>query len=184
MKLSTVLGRINGDGEKTASVVSTPGPTVGEKAASDTSARLKAALHEATAATPPATEKKAANTPIGDLTKLAADAAAAEHEALLKEGQLYGAAVCDGFMVRMAQYNEAAEKIASPNTATTAPDTRRLEKQAADLGFATTMNQMEKLANAAYTTGYNDTVTQIYKMAHHNFVEGYKHASELIVASR
>jgi hypothetical protein len=182
-KLSSVLGNIKGNvGEKTASAGSLVTPTA-TKTASDTAAVLKAALHEAT--TPAATtEKKAAvSAPIADLTKLAADAANSEHEALVKEAQLYGASVCDGFMARFSQYNEAAEKLASQQPAA-APDTRLLEKQAADLGFQSTMGQMDKLAGAAWSAGYNDTVKQIYTLAHHNFVEGYKHASELIVESR
>jgi len=177
MKLSSVLGKINGtDGEKTASAVS-------PKVASDTAARLKAALHEATAEAPTVTEKKASSTPIADLTKLAADTAASEHESLVKEAQLYGAAVADGFMARISQYNEAAEKIAGQQ-APAVPNTRHLEKQAADLGYATTMSQMDKLAEAAATAGYNDTVAQIYKVAHDSFVQGYAHASELVLESR
>jgi hypothetical protein len=145
MKLSSVLGKINGtDGEKTASAVSPGAAPTANKAASDTASRLKAALHEATAETPAVAEKKASSTPITDLTKLAAETAATEHEALVKEAQLYGAAVADGFMARISQYNEAAEKVASQQHAVAAlPDTRHLEKQAADLGFATAMNQME-----------------------------------------
>lgn len=183
-KLSTVLGTIKGNvGEKTASAGSLVTPTA-TKTASDTAAVLKAALHEAT--TPSAaTEKKAAvSAPIADLTKLAADTANSEHEALVKEAQLYGAAVADGFMARISQYNDAAEKVASQQPQTAAPDTRLLEKQAAEIGFQSTLGQMDKLAGAAWSAGYNDTVKQIYTLAHHNFVEGYKHASELIVASR
>lgn len=182
MKLSNVLGRINGnDGEKTASAVSTPTTSANEKAASNTGDRLKAALHEVTAGQSTPTEKKASSAPIADLTKLAADTAAAEHEALVKEAQLYGASVCDGFMARLAQYNDAAEKVASQQPAPTAVPPH-LEKQAADLGFATTMGQMEKLAGAAYAQGFNDTVEQIYKLAHTSFVDGYKHTLELVTA--
>ena len=185
MKLSNVLGRIQGnDGEKTASAVSTPAAPSTEKAASDTGARLKAALHEVTNPVAAPAEKKASNTPIADLTKLAADTASAEHEALVKEAQLYGAAVADGFMARLAQYDAAAEKVAAqlPTPATRVP--AHLEKQAADLGYANTMGQLEKLAGAAYTQGFNDTVAQIYKVAHSSFVDGYKHACELITAAR
>lgn len=183
-KLSTVLGTVKGNAsEKTASAGSLVTPST-NKTASDTAAVLKAALHEATAAPAATTEKKAASAPIADLNKLASDAANSEHEALVKEAQLYGAAVADGFMARIAQYNDAAEKVASQAPQAAPPDTRQLEKQAADLGYQATLGQMDKLAGAAWSAGYNDTVKQIYTLAHHNFVEGYKHASELIVASR
>lgn len=182
MKLTKVLGAITGNtGEKTASAgsqVSSPS----NKTASDTAAVLKAALHEA-AATQATTEKKAASAPIADLTKLASDTANSEHEALVKEAQLYGASVCDGFMVRLAQYNESAEKLAGQQPTIT-PDVRQLEKQAADLGYQSTMGQMDKLASAAWSAGYNDTVKHIYTQAHNSFVAGYKHASELVVESR
>lgn len=179
MKLSQVLGTIKGaDGEKTASAAASPTPTT-DKSGAVTGDRLRVALQEATASVGGSTEKKASTTPIGDLTKLANDTALAEHESLVKEAQLYGAAVADGFMARLSQYNEAAEK-----TAAAAVVPRNLEKQAADLGFATTMSQMDKLASAAYESGYNDTVAKIYTAAHDCFVEGYKHASELIVEAR
>lgn len=181
MKLSQVLGNLQGnDGEKTASVASPATPSTSEKTAAETQTRLKAALAEVTAVTP-SNEKKASNTPVADLTKLAAETANAEHEALVKEAHLYGAAVADGFIARLGQYNEAADKVASQQPTGVSP---QLEKQAAELGYATTMGQMEKLAGAAYTQGYNDTVTQIYKVAHGCFVDGYKHAAEMIVASR
>jgi hypothetical protein len=181
MKLSQVLGSLQGnDGEKTAAVASPSSTPTQEKTAAETQTRLKAALAEVTAVTP-ATEKKASNTPVADLTKLAAETANAEHESLVKEAHLYGAAVADGFMARLGQYNDAAEKVASQQPAGVSP---RLEKQAAELGFATTMGQMEKLAGAAYVKGYNETVEQIYKVAHTCFVGGYKNAAEMIVASR
>ena len=179
MKLSNLLKQINGnDGEKTASVVSTPTASTGEKAASITGERLKAALHEATSKQTTLAEKKASNAPIADLTKLANETATLEHAALVKEAQVYGAAVCDGFMARLAAYNDAAEKVAAQQVAVPA----HLEKQAASLGFSTTMNQIEKLAEAAYAQGYNDTVEQIYKLAHDSFVNGYQHTLELVTS--
>src|SRR5450631_3268985 len=108
MKLSKVLSTYSS--EKTASAAASPTPTA--KTASDTTDRLKLALKEASA--PLLFEKIAAVqvSPVADLVKIASDVAGAEHEALVKEAQLYGASVCDGFMARMSQYNEAAEKIA------------------------------------------------------------------------
>jgi len=54
------------------------------------------------------TEKVASTGPTQDLEKIASDLAEAEQEAMVKEAQFYGAAVCDGFMARLSQYEEAA----------------------------------------------------------------------------
>lgn len=181
MKLSQVLGNLHGnDGEKTAAAASPASSNTTEKTAAETQQRLKAALAEVTSAGAGA-EKRASNTPVADLTKLAAETANAEHESLVKEAHLYGAAVADGFIARLGQYNEAAEKVASQQPAGVSP---RLEKQAAELGFATTMGQMDKLANDAYAKGYNDTVEKIYGAAHGCFVNGYKLAAEMVVNAR
>jgi len=203
MKLSHVLASI-GSGEKTASTAaapsaSNPGTSGGgrEKQASTaaTNARLRDALKEAQIEAPARGEKQAAApSPLADLMKTASAVASAEHEALVKEAQLYGASVADGFMVRLSQYNEAAEKIAdqrTPAAAKTAaiagdsfekfaaenPD---LVKEAAELGFATTLGQMDKLAGAAYDKGYNEAVTTIYKFAHGSFVQGYEDVARLL----
>jgi hypothetical protein len=202
MKLSHVLASIGG-GEKTASLAASSAPTAGasgghEKRASAaaTNERLRTALKEAQVQAPAGGEKQAAApSPLGDLMKTAAAVAGAEHEALVKEAQLYGAAVADGFMARLSQYNEAAEKIASqrfpagvPKTAAAMGDSFEkfasenpdLVKEAAELGFATTMGQMDKLAGAAYDKGYNEAVTTIYKFAHGSFVQGFEDVAHLL----
>jgi len=203
MKLSHVLASI-GTGEKTASAgaaaaTSTTSPNGAgrekKSSAAATSDRLRAALKEAEVQAPTGGEKQAAApSPLADLMKTASAVASAEHEALVKEAQLYGASVADGFMVRLSQYNEAAEKLAdqrTPAAAKTAavagdsfekfaaenPD---LVKEAAELGFATTLGQMDKLAGAAYDKGYNEAVTTIYKFAHGSFVQGYEDVARLL----
>jgi len=55
--------------------------------------------------------------PASDLTKIAADIASAEEEAIIKEAHIYGASVCDGFMSRMQQYEQAAEDLGPAKTA-------------------------------------------------------------------
>jgi len=190
MKLSDALGMIKG-GEKTASAhasVVSPGSS---SPTSDAGERLKQALKEATA---PAVQSKTASqsSPIEDLTKIAADLSKAEHEALTKEAQLYGAAVCDGFMARAAQYQDATNKIAGaqPKTAGAddfekfAAENPSLVKEAAELGYATTTNQLEKLAEAAYAKGWNDTVEQIHKAACDSFVAGFQETLQLLEGAR
>lgn len=189
MKLSDALGMIKG-GEKTASA---PAPTGTAAPSSDAGERLKQALKEATA---PAPQSKTASqaSPIEDLTKIAADLSKAEHEALTKEAQMYGAALCDGFMARAAQYQEATDKLAPTKTAAVAGGTGDFEKfaaenpdlvkEAAELGYASTMGQLEKLAEAAYAKGWNDTVEQIHKTASAAFIAGFKDTAALIEGAR
>ena len=186
MKLSNALGLIKG-GEKTASATAPAAAPSGSAASSnDAGERLKQALKEATA--PEATKTASASSPVEDLTKIAADLSKAEHEAITKEAQLYGAALCDGFMARAAQYKEAAAKAGPAPTAKTAAavaggtedfekfaaENPELVKEAAELGFTATMGQLEKLADAAYTKGWNVTVQQIHKTASDCFMAGFK----------
>jgi hypothetical protein len=192
MKLSDALGMIKGS-EKTASA-----PALASSSAtavspsSDAGERLKQALKEATA---PTEQAKVAGhaSPIEDLTKIAADLSKAEHDALTKEAQLYGAALCDGFMARAAQYKEATER-AAPTAKTAgmigedfekfAAANPSLVKEAAELGFASTTAQLEKLAQDAYEKGWNDTVEQIHKTACDSFVAGFQDTLALIEAAR
>lgn len=185
MRLSDALGMIKGS-EKTASA-STPAVTPAGSASpsSDAGDRLRLALKEATA---PEAKTAAVASPIEDLTKIAADLSRADHDALVKEAQLYGAAVCDGFMSRAAQYTEAAQKTATHKTASAADgdfekfaaENGELVKEAAELGYARTADQLEKLAEAAHAKGWNDTVQQIHKVAHDSFVAGFRDVSGII----
>jgi hypothetical protein len=207
MKLSNVLAKIGGT-EKTAHAAPASAPATGEKSATaQTEERLRAALKEATAPAPAADKTaSAAGSPAADVTKLASEVLGAEHAALVKEAEFYGAAVCDGFMARLAQYDGAAQKIAAeqmgsavatlqpgqPLKLAAADDSfdkfasanPELVKEAAELGFERTMLQMDKLASAAYDRGYNEGVTTIYKVAHQSFTAGYEDTLRLIEAAR
>jgi hypothetical protein len=197
MKLSEALTKIGAaPTTKTASAPTTPSsPAVPTSDAGD---RLRQALKEATA--PEATAKTASQaSPIEDMTKIAADLSKAEHEALVKEAQLYGAAICDGFMARAAQYDEASRKVASAQPAPAAPQTKtagdsdsfekfasenpQMVKEAAQLGYSTTVQQLEKLAEDAYAKGWNDTMAQVHKIASDVFVEGFKRGQALVEAA-
>jgi len=193
MKLSSVLASIKGtETEKIASVADS-GKTAA--APSTTGEKLKQALKEAAASGTPSVEKNAAaGSPVNDLMKTASQIVGAEHEALVKEAQLYGCAVADGFLTRIAQHTDAVEKIASaqPGKTAAAPesfekfasDNPELVKEAAELGYTSTLGQMEKLAEVAYTKGYNGAVETIYKLAHASFVQGFENAAQLITELR
>lgn len=198
MKLSSVLASIGKtDMEKTASASPTPDDSNKTATApSTTGEKLKQALKEATAAPAPTEKQASANSPVGDLMKTASNIANAEHEALVKEAHLYGSAVADGFLARVAQHTDAVEKVAAQQSSKTAavaddgsfekfaannPD---LVKEAAELGYATTIGQMEKLAEASYTQGYNGAVETIYKLANDSFVQGFEDTARLVAELR
>ena len=189
MKLSDALAKINGAAEKTAHV-SAPAASAAAPS-NDIADRLRVALKEATA--PEATKVAAQASPVDDLVKIAADLSRSEHDALVKEAQLYGAAVCDGFMARASQYNEAAATLSSQSASKTAADgsfekfaaeNPVMVKEAAELGYTTAAGQLEKLAEAAYDKGWNDTVVQIHKLASDSFVSGFKSIIDMVEASR
>ena len=190
MKLSTALTMVKG-GEKTASDRA-PDATPAPAASSSASDQLRQALKEATA--PEATKTASQASPVEALTKIANDLSEAEHEALKKEAQLYGAAVCDGFMARAAQYAEAANKTAgaAPSTKVAGDDSFEkfaaenpdLVKEAAEQGYRSALEQINKLAEAAYVKGYDTTVAQIHKYACDAFVAGFKDVAALMEASR
>lgn len=191
MRLSQVLARIQAPQDKTAAASL---PTVSpEPASTDLKDRLKAAVEDALAPVP---QKTAATTsPIDDLTKIAADLSDAEHEALKKEAMLYGAALCDGFMVRMAQYEAATQKVASTHPAALparddedfnkfAAANPELVRDAAQVGYDQAMGQLTKLSQAAYDKGWNDTMHQVHKAASQCFVAGFKAINDIIEAAR
>lgn len=190
MKLSEALTKINGSqAEKTAAlnVPAMPSTSTGMTPSNDLGDRLKHALAEAVA---PAAQKQAsAHSPVEDLTKIAADLSRSEHESLVKEAQHYGAAVADGFMARLAQYNAAADqqptKTASADSLEKfASENPQLMKDAAQVGYDTTQNQLEKLASASYNAGWNTTVQEIHKLATESFVAGFKAINDIIGAAR
>lgn len=153
-----------------------------EKTASDASpasnGRLEVALREAMEAQTATTKTAAVNTarPADDLTKIAQRLATAEQEALVKEAELYGAAVCDGFMARMgsyegvqstktAAYGNDFEKFASEN-----PD---LVKQAAELGYRETREKIAAATQSAYNEGYTKVAHLVKEAAEQVAVRGY-----------
>ena len=198
MLLSQALSLINPpETEKTAATTPSAAPGAPATTSSDAAAAgLRQALKEATADVEAPTKTAGQGSPIDDLTKLAADVAASEHEAMTKEAQLYGASVCDGFMIRLAQYNEAAQRSmpATPDKTASAVESDSFEKFAAanpnlvreahDLGYEQTRQELHKLAEAAYLYGHNGTVEWIHKTASGAFMRGFEDTLRLIEAAR
>ena len=161
--------------------------------------QLRAALRQ-TLAVAPSTEKTAAapsENPAGSLLKLAEDLTNAEEEAMMKQASIYGAAMCDGFMNRFAQYDDAAAQVAPASvktasvyqgydpaletikTAAADPEFKKfasanpeLVKEAYDLGYQQTMGTLVKQAQDDFDAGYSDTMQEIHKVASHAYVQG------------
>ena len=146
MELSQILNSLSNTGsvEKTASA----------RRSSSLEDALDRALNEPLTKT--ASARANNNSPVADLTKIAAKLATAEQEALIKEAELYGAAACDGFMSRMQDYEGAGVKTAGYYGNSEYED-ELLVKQAMDLGYSDTMEAMQKVAEDAYYAGYSDT---------------------------
>jgi hypothetical protein len=199
MMLSQAFALINPpEAEKTAAATPSSASSSTPSSSDAAAAGLRQALKEATADAEASTKTAAQASPIDDLTKLAASVVADEHEATVKEAQLYGAAVCDGFMARLAQYDAAAQKhagaapektaaIASVETDTFekfASENPDLVREAHDLGYEQTCQALNKLAEAAWIHGHNGTVQWIHKTASDSFVAGFAAAAKLIEAAR
>jgi hypothetical protein len=145
----------------------------------------------------------------GTLLKMAEDLTHAEEEALMKQAQIYGAAMCDGFMNRFGQYEKAAMEVAPApkmasapvysqdpdlnaiKTAAADPDFQKfasenpeLVKEAFDLGYQTEWGHLVKQANNEFEQGYNDTMTEIQKIAAQVYANGAITANELIRAAQ
>lgn len=171
MELKEILNSIKQtqrDGiEKTAAV--TPPPVKGAKQKLEKSLQKSLAPAATTAgATKTSTVKTSA---VDELVKIAGDLANSESEALQKEAHLYGAAVCDGFMSRLNQYELAAANTPATKTASAsdfekfAAENPELVKQAVELGYRDGQNQIEQLKVAAFEKGYKDTVAQINELS-------------------
>jgi len=131
-------------------------------------------------------------TPTGDLMKLAEDLTNAEEEAMMKQASVYGAAMCDGFMARFSQYEDAANDVPAPKTAAqqdtvlehikTAADDPEFQKFAAenpdltkeafDLGYQQTMGHLVKTAEEDFAQGYDDALNHIHKVAFDSYKMG------------
>lgn len=81
------------------------------------------------------------------MQKLAQDLADADTVSTVKEAQLYGAAVFDGFLSRANQYADAAPVTYDGYKTASAQDTERAEAVAAEYGYATARNALEKVAS-------------------------------------
>jgi hypothetical protein len=126
------------------------------------------------------------NAPVGDLLKIAEDLTGAEEERLLKLAQVYGAAMCDGFMERFASYESAALQVAPPQVKTAAAQAAAvaqpqyvdqaieyIKTAAADPEFIKFAEANPELVKEAYALGYQTQWQGMVKQAQDDFERGY-----------
>lgn len=118
------------------------------------SQRLESALDAALSMDKTASYSSGVSTPSNDLVKIAQKLADAEQLALVKEAELYGAAVCDGFIARMGERESNGVKVASFGGGDV---DEILVKQAMELGYRETRGELEKIASQAFSQGYAET---------------------------
>lgn len=186
MEIKDIMKRLDAsrsdEGIKTASAAPSNGTPTNPEA-------LRGALRDALAAAP-STEKTAAVTepqnPAGDLLKLAEDLTSAEEEAMMKQASIYGAAMCDGFMARFGQYEDAALEAPSVKTAqaqqpqqpqqpaVSDADLNAIKTAAAnDAEFQKFASENPDLVKEAVDLGYRQTWDNLVKTAEADFDSGY-----------
>lgn len=173
LSLDSVLAELH----KTASAeapkaeVAAPAPVV----ESTKVAQAKTELLEALKRAETSKEKVAAAAPVAgpaaELEKVAADLAAADQEALVKEANFYGAAICDGFMSRIKQYEGAAAELPAAEKVASAGDVEKIAAEAVR-GYVETQAQIKLAAEQEFQRGYVDAAAEIEKVAGDTFAQG------------
>lgn len=186
LSLDSVLAELH----KTASVetpkapAAKPEPAVTEtpkvaSAKADLVAALKRVEDAAAEKTAAAAETKPTQGPVAALEKTAADLAAADQEALVKEAHVYGGAICDGFMSRLKQYESAVADMPAEKQASAPVDVEKIASEAVR-GYIETQTQIKVAAEQEYQRGYTETVAQIEKVASATFEQGAADAEAVI----
>lgn len=166
------------ESEKTAAAPIDSGISQDRLVASVTGVMETLSPGEKTAAVKTAPESPQDPEVAGTLLKMAADLAGAENAGAVKEAQVFGAAMMDGAMTRLAEWNQAAEATSQGQGEKTAADVAfenaaaqnpEQIKTAAQQGYTAVMQGMQglqkeasaeeallKLATGAYERGYRD----------------------------
>jgi len=184
MEIAQILKRLDDSrsadqGIKTASATPAAAPTT-DALRTALRSSLAVGQQEKTAAVSTAS-------PTGDLLKMAEDLTNAEEEAMMKQASIYGAAMCDGFMNRFGQYEQAAMEVAPAPQAKiaassqgllptyTQPDNEleAIKTAAADPGFQKFASENPELVKEAFDLGYQQEMGKLVKTAEEDFQQGY-----------
>lgn len=126
---------------------------------------------------------QAAGRPTDALLKMAEDMSNAEDAALQKQAEVYGAAMCDGFMARFAEYEDAAMKTSGvlpqqQKTASVDEDLEMIKTAAQDPAFQKFASENPELVKEAYDLGYQNQWNGMVKQAQDQFQQGYNDQME------
>jgi hypothetical protein len=184
MELKDIMQRLNSSRDAEAASVKTASAQPSGTPNADPEA-LRGALRDALA-TGEGSEKTAAvapGKPTDDLLKMAADLSAADDAALTKQAEVYGAAMCDGFMARFADYEDAALKTAGTGpthakTASVDQDLEMIKTAARDPEFQKFASENPALVKEAFDLGYQQQWGSMVKEAQDNFNQGYNDQME------
>jgi hypothetical protein len=143
------------------------------------SSQLEAALDSALSMDKTASYAGSNSAPSEDLIKIAQKLADAEQLALVKEAEMYGAAVCDGFLARMNEHDSNGVKVASFSGGGGGDVDEMLIKHAMELGYRETQSELQKLAQQAYSEGYAEQT----KVASAALQQGYNETTKIASAA-
>lgn len=163
-----------------AALEATSAPAVKTAEASSSAATLEAdmlaSVQALTAKTAEAANPAAAPTDaVTALHKIASETAAAEGVMLQKTAELAGAAMCDGFMARLAGYDTAiSQKTAGVQGGYT--------EEHLKLAYAKGVEDMEKQAAAEFEQGQQDAFNEYHKIATELHLAGQQSARNVLLA--
>ena len=175
MKLNDILSDLQHVGTSGMEKTADEKPTADQNTKTARSELVKV-LDEAMGTSKIAGEASKDATPVTDkLVKVASDLANSESEALTKEAHLYGAAVADGFMARISQYEQAAGNVKTASPESTgdvekdfekfAEENPELTKQAIELGYYHGKAQIEQMKQAAFQKGFGESSVEIEELS-------------------
>jgi len=182
MEIAQIMKRLDesrsaDQGIKTASVAQTAAPTTDA---------LRTALRSSLAVGQEKTAAFTQATPTGDLLKMAEDLTNAEEAAMMKQASIYGAAMCDGFMARYGQYENAAMDVAPTYKTASAQqpsyqqpayqqdsELDAIKTAAADPSFQKFASENPDLVKEAFDLGYQQEMGNLVKTAEEDFQHGY-----------
>lgn len=170
--LDNIIARLSADTaaiEKTASAESAPRDVA---TSVDPTEQMLSTVRALSAKTASAAAPSTAAVPA--LDKIAADVAAAEEAALQKMAAVAGAAICDNFMSRLAQY----DTMIGTKTAGAAGYSQADLEAAYQKG----QNDLEKQAAAEYERGQNAALEELHKVASELHVAGQQSARNVLIA--
>ena len=180
MKIDKILSGIRQSQETTKEASAHAVSSVSASKTASSRDALVGALNSALAAVDSPTKTAGeTSSPVADVMKVAAEIAAVEQDAQVKQAQVMGTAFADAFVARLgvwqtkaAELNEQAPAPVSSNFAKMASENPGLIAQAQTMGYNETKAALDKEAEDQRIQGFNDTTAAIHETASIEFLKG------------